>query len=194
MESVSCDLPAHSIVCTGHFVLLHVFLGRQVGLQLLVRPPLVPLQQVPCVALPGAEGALVEADAGVDAHVVLERLLGDEGLAALGAVEDGEAAIGDGLVQLPLDVQVHPALADAAEAGLPALLALVLLREVDEGQVPPPRAVVSEQLVALGALHLHRLLLVHHLDVVVPGVKFICRGVIVTYVQGGLSAETVELG
>ena len=51
-------------------------------------------------------------------------------------------------------MQVHPALAYAAQAWLLAPLALVLFREVHQGQVPPPRAVVPEQLVALGALHL----------------------------------------
>ena len=129
----------------------------------------MPLEQIPRVPLPRAEGALVQADTGVDAHVVLERLFRDERLSALRAVEDRESAVRDRLVQLSLDVQVHPPLADAAETRPLAQLALVLLREVDEGEVPPPRAVVPEELVALGALHLDGLLLVHHLDVVVPG-------------------------
>ena len=62
-----------------------------------MRPALVPLEQVPRVPLPRAEGALVEADPGVDAHVVLERLLRDQSLAALRTVENGEAAVRDRL-------------------------------------------------------------------------------------------------
>ena len=107
-----------------------------------MRPPLVPLQQIPRVPLPRAERALVEADSGVYAHVVLQRLFRDQGLAALRTVKNREAAVRNRLVQFPLDVQIHPPLADAAQARLLAQLALVLVREVDQGQVPPPRAVV----------------------------------------------------
>ena len=45
----------------------------------------------------------------------------------------------------------------------------LLVREVDDVGVPPLGGVVAEDLVAVVALEVERLLLVHHLDVVLEG-------------------------
>ena len=74
------------------------------------------------------------------------------------AVELGRAVGGE--------VQLQPPLGGA---GSLADVTSVLVREVDDVGVPPLGGVVAEDLVAVVALEVERLLLVHHLDVVLKG-------------------------